>query len=87
MIDDLVEHRGFGGASSVVLELFLLALPFVSPEHRRQNREKAVGSFLGESERDSEEVKWTPFFGQVFRGDLRYLSKNGGDYAKERRCR
>jgi len=31
-------------------------------------------------------LKGTPFFEQVFRGDLRCLSKNGGDYAKERRC-
>lgn len=32
------------------------------------------------------DLKGTPFFGQVFKGNLMYLSKNGGDYAKERRC-
>jgi hypothetical protein len=53
VVDDLIQWRGFRLASFVVLELFLLALPCVSPEHRRQNREKAVDSFLGESERDS----------------------------------
>ena len=33
MVDDLVEHRGFGGASPVVLELLLRLLPRVAPEH------------------------------------------------------
>jgi hypothetical protein len=54
---DLIQHRSFRLTLLVVLELFLLALPCVSPEHRRQNREKAVGSFLGESERDSEKAR------------------------------
>jgi hypothetical protein len=40
-----------------VLELLLLALPCVSPEHRRHNREKAGDSFLRESERDSEAAR------------------------------
>ena len=33
VVDDLVEHRGFGGAPPVVLELLLCLLPRVAPEH------------------------------------------------------
>ena len=33
MVDDLVEGRGFGGASPVVLEPLLCLLPGVAPEH------------------------------------------------------
>ena len=33
MVDDLVEGRGFGGTSPVVLELILCLLPRVAPEH------------------------------------------------------
>ena len=33
MVDDLVEGRGFGGTSLVVLELILCLLPRVAPEH------------------------------------------------------
>ncbi len=33
MVDYLVEGRGFGGASPVVLELLLCLLPRVAPEH------------------------------------------------------
>ena len=33
MVDDLVEHRGFGGTSPVVLELLPCLLPRVAPEH------------------------------------------------------
>ena len=33
MVDDLVEGRGFGGTSPVVLELLLCLVPRVTPEH------------------------------------------------------
>jgi hypothetical protein len=33
VVDDLVEGRGFGGTSLVVLELILCLFPRVSPEH------------------------------------------------------
>jgi hypothetical protein len=33
VVDDLVEHRGFGGTSPVVLELLPCLLPRVAPEH------------------------------------------------------
>lgn len=33
MVDDLVEGRGFGGTSLVVLELLLCLVPCVAPEH------------------------------------------------------
>ena len=33
MVDDLVEGRGFGGTSLVVLELILCLFPRVAPEH------------------------------------------------------
>ena len=55
--DYLIQRRGFRFTLFIVLELFLLALSCVSPEHRRQNREIAVGSFLGESESNSEEAR------------------------------
>ena len=33
VVDDLVEGRGFGGTSPVVLELILCLFPRVTPEH------------------------------------------------------
>ena len=56
MVDYLVEGRGFGGASSVVLELLLCLLPRVAPEHTGWfGEERLVGVLeLGRSEdRDS----------------------------------
>ena len=38
------------------------------------------------SSRDTSPLKGTPFFGQVRRGDLMYLQKNGDKNEKERRC-
>ena len=35
VVDDLVEGRGFGGTSPVVLELILCLFPRVAPEHAR----------------------------------------------------
>lgn len=56
MVDYLVEGRGFGGASSVVLELLLCLLPRLAPEHTGWfGEERLVGVLeLGRSEdRDS----------------------------------
>jgi hypothetical protein len=59
VVDDLVEHRGFGGASPVVLELLLCLLPRVTPEHTGwfgEVRGWVVSELGRRTERDSGEV-------------------------------
>lgn len=59
MVDDLVEGRGFWGASPVVLEPLLCLLPGVAPEHAGWFGEVRLGVVLELwriAERDSGEV-------------------------------
>ena len=56
MVDDLVEGRGVGGASPVVLEPLLSFLPRVTPEHAGwfgEGRLQGVLELVRSADRDS----------------------------------
>ena len=59
VVDDLVEGRGFGGTSPVVLELLLCLLPGVAPEH--------AGEFgdIGIELRDNSRVEQCPLCARI----------------------